>query len=77
MRNQQPTQPGATTPGKRKPLDDEPVHVVKKEKPRSTDLSEGSVKHVVDTGLPPGIEPGDLSDPNRNRPKGVPNGDNS
>lgn len=64
-------------------LKDTPVNqgrgtpVIKGEKPRSTDMGEGNVKHVVDTGLPPGIEPADLTNPNRNRPPGVPNGDNS
>jgi hypothetical protein len=37
----------------------------------------GDVQHVVDTGLPPGIESSDLFDPNKDRPRGVPNGDNS
>jgi hypothetical protein len=31
---------------------------------------EGSVKHVVRTGLPPGIEVEDVTDPGKNVPKG-------
>ena len=31
---------------------------------------EGSVKHVVRTGLPPGIENEDWKDPGKNAPKG-------
>jgi hypothetical protein len=37
------------------------------EKPAS---KEGSVKHVVRTGLPPGINFEDLKDPGKNSPKG-------
>jgi len=31
---------------------------------------EGSVKHVVRTGLPPGIEVDDVKDPGKESPKG-------
>ena len=37
------------------------------EKPAS---EEGSVKHVVRTGLPPGIDVEDVKDPGKNVPKG-------
>jgi len=32
--------------------------------------NEGSVKHVVRTGLPPGVDVEDVKDPGRNAPKG-------
>ena len=41
------------------------------------DAGEGNIEHVTEKGLPPGIEANDLFNPNGNRPRDVPNGDNS
>lgn len=38
---------------------------------------ESDIEHVKETGLPPGIEADDLFNPNGNRPRDVPNGNNS
>ena len=48
---------------KPKPRDTQPTE----RKPAS---KEDSVKHVVDTGLPPGIDVEDWKDPGKNAPKG-------
>jgi hypothetical protein len=41
-----------------------------KKQPAPAPAQEGSVKHVVRTGLPPGIEVDDFKDPGKNSPKG-------
>lgn len=41
------------------------------------DVGEGNIEHVTEKGLPPGIEASDLFNPNGNRPRDLPNGDNS
>ena len=45
-----------------------------KQDPRTRDeqpsSKEGSVKHVVRTGLPPGVDVEDAKDPGKNSPKG-------
>lgn len=46
-------------------------------KPSNNDVEENSIEHVAEKGLPPGIEANDLFNPNGNRPRDVPNGDNS
>lgn len=59
----------------RHPKNNRPDFSGDRQKPGSN-REEGNVEHVKDTGLPPGIQPPDLTDPNRNRPP-VPNGDHS
>lgn len=48
-----------------------------KQEQSQNDAGEGNIEHVTEKGLPPGIEANDLFNPNGNRPRDLPNGDNS